>query len=168
MTSAKSLFAAAAAQGWKQPVTILCCLLKYSGVVCVGPCDTLDSSFPAECLENSYLGAAGFHFNSALASCCVNLHFSPEVLSIEVKEKAVWLEWAEPVNLTALRALGQSQFHSEFPPAKVLAYANNFLRAENLLLPIGHVEQNRKLGLLCAANEEAAPLSRGHRGAVTW
>lgn len=89
MTSAKSSFAAAAAQGWKQPVTILCCLLKYSGAVCVGPCDTLDSSFPAECLENSYLGAAGFHFNSALASCCVNLHFSPEVLSIEVKEKAV-------------------------------------------------------------------------------
>lgn len=32
-------------------------------------CDTLGSSFPAKCLENSYPGAAAFHFTACLSLC---------------------------------------------------------------------------------------------------
>lgn len=84
-------------------------------------------------------------------------HWSQGKSSFGLNGQSLWAWQQFPV-------LGQSQFHSEFLPAKVLAYAN-FQRAEDLLFPIGHVEQNRKL--LCAVNEEAAPLARGHWGAVT-
>lgn len=84
------------------------------------------------------------------------------------RKRQLWLEWAEPVNLTALLCAGTRPISFRISPAKVLAYANNFLRAASVLFPIGHVEQNRKLGFLSAANEEAAPLSGGHWGAVLW
>lgn len=141
-------------------VTVLCCLLKYSGVVCVWPWDTLDSSFLWSVWE-LLPWSSRFSFYS-----CSSLllgwspfqprgfeHWSQGKGSFGLNGQNLWA-WQQ------LCVLRQSQFHSEFPPAKILVYANNFLRAENLLFPIGHVEQNSKLGLPCAADEEAAPLSR--------
>lgn len=96
------------------------------------------------CLENSYPGAACFHFTTALSSCCLSLRFSPEVLIIEIDEKAAlaWMDRAcKPYIASA--CWGKATFIQNFPQLESCPYTNNFLRGQKMLLPIGQVEQNR-------------------------
>lgn len=95
-------------------------------------------------LGNSYPGAACFHFVTALSSCCPNLHFSLEVLIIEVGEKAAlaWMDrLCEPYITSA--CWRKANFIQNFTQLGSCPYTNNFLRGKKMLLPIGQVEQNR-------------------------
>lgn len=59
---------------------------------------------------------------------------------------------------------------STFPPTGVLPFYEQLPEGTKDVIAhwAGGTKQNRKSGLFCAANEEAASLSRGYHGAVTW
>lgn len=92
---------------------------------------------------DSYAGAACFHFTAALSFGGLSLHFSPEVLSVEVDQKVSLASMGSREPYITSACWGKANFLQNFPQLESRPYTNNFLRGQKMLFPIRQAEQNR-------------------------
>lgn len=143
---------------------VWCCLLKCSGVVCGWHVTHETAPFLRSVWRTPTLEQQISFYN-----CARSISLSAQRLwALKSRKRQLWLEWAEPVNLTVVLWAGTKLIAfriSEFRISPSLSLGLHQLPESRIsVIPIGHVGQKRKL----CCRWRGSTSVRGHWGAVMW